>query len=115
MITYLLTCFLSALCVATVWRLFNDDASFLAPARYHLRALPLWIKKPLFECMFCMSSFWGLTWFTAFNGLAGWDFGIMHTALSVPVIAGLVSLVQGLMMVLDWLLTLVKLFENKEQ
>lgn len=115
MITYLLTCLASALCVVAVWRLFNDDASFMTVARYYLSGLPSAIRKPLFECMFCMSSFWGLTWFTVFNYLLGWDFGIMHTLVAVLVIAGFVSLLQGMMHILDWLLSLVKMLEKPEK
>ena len=39
-------------------------------ARKHLKRLPRVIQKPLFDCLMCMSSIWGLTFFLCWNGLS---------------------------------------------
>lgn len=115
MTIYLLTCLLSSICIVTTWRLFNDDASFMSHIPYILfHDVPAWIRKPLYECMFCMSSVWGLTWFTVFNLSFALDFYVAETMLSVFVIAGMVSLLQGFMVLLDTVLSITKAFGGND-
>ena len=38
--------------------------------RKYLKHLPLFIRKPLFECMICMASIWGTAFFLYKNGLS---------------------------------------------
>lgn len=42
------------------------------------RVLPYWISKPLFGCLMCMSSIWGLVFFVATKGvLHTYDYGVI--------------------------------------
>lgn len=42
----------------------------LFPLRKYLDRLPVVIKKPVFDCMICMASVWGLIFFLYANGLS---------------------------------------------
>lgn len=112
MITYLTCCFIASICIVATWRLFNDDSSFMSHLTYFLGNLPNWVKKPLYECMFCMSSVWGLTWFSIFAWLFEAHFGVLKYVFCILVIAGMVTVLQGIAMMLDWILTLSKYTAN---
>lgn len=62
----------------------------------YLERLPAWMHKPLFECLTCMSSFWGLMlWFAFGNGLSLW---IIPQILAVAGLNYLLSLVTSVLM-----------------
>lgn len=52
-----------------------------------LSPLPLWLRKPLFQCMICMSSFWTITiWFISGHPLS------IDILFTIPAVAGLNTL-----------------------
>jgi hypothetical protein len=42
----------------------------LVKFRKYLERMPRFCKKPLFDCLICMSSVWGVTFFLCFNKLS---------------------------------------------
>jgi len=53
------TVIITSLAVAALHYMIIWEGMFLFPLKKHLQRLPLLIRKPLFECLFCMSSIWG--------------------------------------------------------
>lgn len=49
----------TSLAIAAIHYMIAWEGMFLFPLKKHLLRLPLLIRKPLFECLFCMSSIWG--------------------------------------------------------
>ncbi len=64
-----------------------QEGMVLAFIPYLLASLPRLMRKPLFECLICMSSFWSVViWFTTGNPLS-W-----HLIFIIPAVAGLNTL-----------------------
>jgi len=53
------TVIITSLSIAALHYMIIWEGMFLFPLKKHLQRLPLLIRKPLFECLFCMSSIWG--------------------------------------------------------
>lgn len=53
------TILITSLAIAALHYMIIWEGMFLFPLKKHLLRLPLLIRKPLFECLFCMSSIWG--------------------------------------------------------
>lgn len=53
------TVIITSLAIAALHYMIIWEGMFLFPLKKHLQHLPLLIRKPLFECLFCMGSIWG--------------------------------------------------------
>ena len=53
------TILITSLAIAALHYMIVWEGMILYPLKKHLQKLPLLIRKPLFECLFCMSSIWG--------------------------------------------------------
>ena len=53
------TILITSLAIAALHYMVKWEGMILYPLKKHLQKLPLLIRKPLFECLFCMSSIWG--------------------------------------------------------
>lgn len=89
MISYLIACFASSLCVLTLYTLFSDGQSIFGKFPYYIEKTPLrYFRKPLYECLVCMSSIWGGSFFFVFSTLFYLDIGVIKTLLAILIIAG---------------------------
>ena len=59
----------NSLLIAGVHVLFWPGMILSSLTKYLIR-LPLLVRKPLFECLICMSSIWGTAFFLSLNGLS---------------------------------------------
>lgn len=90
MINYLLLCFASSLCVLTLYTLFNDDTSIFGKFPYYVEKTPLKIiRKPLYECLVCMSSVWGGSFFFVLAQIFSFDINLIKVLFAVLIIAGM--------------------------
>ena len=55
------TILITSLAIAALHYMIVWEGMILYPLKKHLQKLPLLIRKPLFECLFCMASIWGAT------------------------------------------------------
>jgi len=53
------TILITSLAIAALHYMIVWEGMILYPMKKYLQRLPLLIRKPLFECLFCMSSIWG--------------------------------------------------------
>lgn len=53
------TILITSLTIAALHYMIVWEGMILYPLNKHLQRLPLLIRKPLFECLFCMGSIWG--------------------------------------------------------
>lgn len=53
------TTLITSLAIAALHYMIVWEGMILYPLKKHLQKLPLLIRKPLFECLFCMASIWG--------------------------------------------------------
>lgn len=53
------TILITSLAIAALHYMIVWEGMILFPLKKHLQRLPLLIRKPLFECLFCMASIWG--------------------------------------------------------
>ena len=53
------TVIITSLAIAALHYMIIWEGMILYPLKKYLQRLPLLIRKPLFECLFCMSSIWG--------------------------------------------------------
>ena len=53
------TVIITSLAVTALHYMIVWEGMILYPLKKYLQRLPLLIRKPLFECLFCMSSIWG--------------------------------------------------------
>ena len=53
------TILITSLAIAALHYMIVWEGMILYPLKKHLQKLPRLIRKPLFECLFCMSSIWG--------------------------------------------------------
>ena len=53
------TVIITSLSIAALHYMIIWEGMILYPLKKHLQKLPLLIRKPLFECLFCMGSIWG--------------------------------------------------------
>jgi len=53
------TILITSLAIAALHYMIVWEGMILYPLKKYLQRLPLLIRKPLFECLFCMSSIWG--------------------------------------------------------
>ncbi len=53
------TVIITSLAIAALHYMIVWEGMILYPLKKHLQHLPRLIRKPLFECLFCMSSIWG--------------------------------------------------------
>ena len=47
--------------IAAIHYMIAWEGMVLFPLKKYLERLPVIIRKPLYECLFCMSSIWGIT------------------------------------------------------
>ena len=65
--------FISSLCIVMIYASMTQGM-LLFPVRKKLDTfLPEAIHKPLYSCLICMSSFWGLIAWVVFYGYLSWD------------------------------------------
>lgn len=89
MIEYLSICFASSLCVLTLYTLFSDDTSIFGKFPYYIEKTPLRIfRKPLYECLVCMSSIWGGAFFFVLSNIFYFDINLPNFLFSILIIAG---------------------------
>lgn len=89
MTEFLLICFCASLCVLTLHTLFNDGESILGWFPYLIEKTFLnKLRKPLYDCLVCMSSIWGSLFFYILSVLFCFDISIWNTLIAVFVIAG---------------------------
>ncbi len=76
------------------------DGMVLSWAKKYLSALPVFLRKPLYECAVCMSSLWGVLFY--FKGVddAKLFFYKIDARLSMDCVVHLLSLC-GLMVIID--------------
>ena len=55
------TILITSLAIAALHYMIVWEGMILYPLKKHLQKLPRLIRKPLFECLFCMASIWGAT------------------------------------------------------
>lgn len=53
------TVIITSLAIAALHYMIVWEGMILYPLKKYLQRLPLLIRKPLFECLFCMASIWG--------------------------------------------------------
>ena len=53
------TILITSLAIAALHYMIVWEGMILYPLKKYLQRLPLLIRKPLFECLFCMASIWG--------------------------------------------------------
>lgn len=53
------TILITSLAIAALHYMIVWEGMILYPLKKYLQRLPRLIRKPLFECLFCMSSIWG--------------------------------------------------------
>ena len=53
------TVIITSLAIAALHYMIIWEGMILYPLKKYLQRLPLLIRKPLFECLFCMASIWG--------------------------------------------------------
>lgn len=53
------TVIITSLAIAALHYMIVWEGMILYPLKKYLQRLPRLIRKPLFECLFCMSSIWG--------------------------------------------------------
>jgi len=53
------TVIITSLAIAALHYMIVWEGMIFFPLKKYLQRLPLLIRKPLFECLFCMSSIWG--------------------------------------------------------
>ena len=53
------TILITSLAIAALHYMIVWEGMILYPLKKHLQKLPRLIRKPLFECLFCMASIWG--------------------------------------------------------
>lgn len=99
--TFLLICFVSALIITAIHNQFYEPESiiffvplyldnFLIKHNLHILA------KPLYECMICMSSFWGASLFVIFSAVFS-EVNLLHAICAIPVTAGMLVIIQSLL------------------
>jgi hypothetical protein len=78
---------ITAIHVTIVWP--GMLLNFIEPVLSH--RLPVWLKKPLYECMICMASIWTIVFSFAFGFKP--PSGVWGLAFAVLVVAGVNTLV----------------------
>jgi hypothetical protein len=95
MINFLAFCFaasmaITAIHVAIVW----DGMILHFINNACTRALPAWLKKPLYDCMICMASVYTtLFWFACKPTLGVWGPHVFELLFAILTVAGLNTLV----------------------
>jgi len=81
--------------ITAIWGMMKSG-NFLYPLRWLIDSIIEWlppkiflyVRKPLYDCLFCMSSIWGIV-FTFW-----WDIGLIEHCLLLLKIAGINYLIQ---------------------
>lgn len=55
------TILITSFAIAAIHYMIAWEGMVLFPLKKYLERLPVIIRKPLYECLFCMSSIWGIT------------------------------------------------------
>lgn len=106
MIQFLAISLASALSIITLYKFFNE---FLGEITFRLdRVLPAYIQKPLYGCLFCMSSFWGFVFLLLFSNQFHVDMNIIKFFLGWLTVAGALIVFVALIETLDFILTLAE-------
>lgn len=98
MLTFILLCVASAFVITLLFDQFQDFDSPIGWIPLYLNNFfvkykILFLSKPLYDCMICMSSFWGSIYFWVLSRLFAPEYGLLEIVCAVPVIGGMLTLI----------------------
>lgn len=82
-----------SLCCLLIFRAFEEGMIlyWLRVILHRLTAFKYvcYIRKPIYDCMTCMCSVWGLTYIAVNHWLLGWDFTTTESVIFILAVGGL--------------------------
>lgn len=106
MTTFIFICLSCALIITVAYDQLNAEGSKLlyltALADIALDKIGLiWLSKPLYACMVCMSSVWGGTTFALISRLFSPQYGLLEVVCAIPVIGGMMVIISCVIFMRD--------------